>query len=104
MHEGTNILSAAPFATDIRMKRGVFANVQQSFPRQLLVRLRKSVVAAWMVCFSDFSLWFSLPMSIWLSTGWIGLIFHWQAIARRACQMEVADGDVAWIQRRNVRY
>ena len=37
-----------------------------------------------MVCFSDFSLWFSLPLSVWLSSGWIGLIFHWRAITAMA--------------------
>lgn len=26
-----------------------------------------------------FCLWFSLPLAIWLSSGWIGLILHWQA-------------------------
>jgi hypothetical protein len=26
------------------------------------------------------SLWFSLPLAIWLSSGWIGLLSHWQAI------------------------
>jgi hypothetical protein len=41
---------------------------------------RPSMFACLMVCFSDFSLWFSLPLSVWLSSGWIGLIFHWQAI------------------------
>jgi hypothetical protein len=31
------------------------------------------------------------------------LIFHWQAIARRACQTEVAAGDITSIHQRNVR-
>ena len=104
MREGTNILCAAPFAIDTqRMKRGTSENVQRGSRRQLRVRLRKSAVACWMDCFSDFSLWFSLPLSIWLSTGWVGLIFHWQAIARRACQTEVAAGDITSIHQRNVR-
>jgi len=104
MHKGTNILSAAPFATNTRrVKRGAFENIQPGFRRQLRLKLRKSPAVGWIVCFSDFSLWFSLPLSIWLSTGWIGLIFYWQAIARRACQTEVPDGDVMSIQQRNVR-
>jgi hypothetical protein len=40
------------------------------------------------VCFSDFSLWFSLPLSVWLSSGWIGLIFHWRAITAMACPVK----------------
>ena len=104
MREGTNILCAAPFAIDTqRMKRGTSENVQRGSRRQLRVRLRKSAVACWMNSFSDFSLWFSLPLSIWLSTGWVGLIFHWQAIARSACQTEVAAGDITSIHQRNVR-
>jgi hypothetical protein len=35
-----------------------------------------------MVCITDFSLWFSLPTSIWLTAGWVGLIVHWQAISK----------------------
>lgn len=104
MYEVSNILSAAPFATDTqRVKSGAFENVRPGFRRQLRLRLRNSAAAGWMICFSDFSLWFSLPLSIWLSTGWVGLIFHWQAIARRACQTEVATGEMLSIQQRNVR-
>ena len=55
---------------------------------QLRFKLGSSALARMMVCFTDFSLWFSLPLSIRLTTGWIGLIFHWQAIAKMACQME----------------
>lgn len=35
-----------------------------------------------MVHFAEFSLWFSPPLSIWLSTGWVGLISCWQAISK----------------------
>jgi hypothetical protein len=41
-----------------------------------------------MICLSDLSLWFSLPLSIWLSSGWIGLIFHWQAVTAMACPVK----------------
>jgi len=34
------------------------------------------------------SLWFSLPLVIWLSSGWIGLLGHWQALAGFPCLME----------------
>jgi hypothetical protein len=104
MHEGNHILSAALFPTGIpQTRRGAFENVLPGFRRQLRLKLRKSPAAGWMICFSDFSLWFSLPLSIWLSTGWVGLIFHWQAIAKRTCQAEVAAGDMMSIQQRNVR-
>jgi hypothetical protein len=72
MHEVINILSMRAFANIRRMKRGAFEV------------LRSSPVALWTDCFSDFSLWFSLPLSIWLTTGWVGLIFHCQAIATMA--------------------
>jgi hypothetical protein len=28
------------------------------------------------------SLWLSLPLAIWLSSGWMGLLIHWQASLR----------------------
>jgi len=88
MHEGTNILSAVPFVSKtLRTPPRVF---QPGLLTRTSLKLRKSPAAGFITCFSDFSLWFSLPLSIWLSTGWIGLIFHWQAIAGRACQAEVA--------------
>jgi hypothetical protein len=33
-----------------------------------------------MDCFYSVCYWFSLPLSIWLTTGWIGLILHWQVL------------------------
>jgi hypothetical protein len=39
----------------------------------------------WFCCLS---LWFSLPLSIWLSTGWIGLFLHWQVMPGAACLFE----------------
>jgi hypothetical protein len=39
----------------------------------------------WSCCLS---LWFSLPLSIWLSTGWIGLFQHWQALPRAVGLLE----------------
>ena len=62
---------------------------------QLRRELRRSFVAKMLICFTDFSLWFSLPLSIWLSTGWIGLIFHWRANSKMVCQVENAPQDAA---------
>jgi hypothetical protein len=39
-----------------------------------------------------YCLWFSLPLSIWLSSGWIGLLFYWQALSRAACLVEKLMG------------
>jgi hypothetical protein len=39
----------------------------------------------WVCCLS---LWLSLPVSIWLSTGWIGLFLHWEALSRATCLLE----------------
>jgi hypothetical protein len=49
---------------------------------QLRLNVSSSAVARMMVCITDFSLWFSLPLSIWLTAGWIGLIVHWQAVLK----------------------
>ena len=35
-----------------------------------------------------YCLWFSLPLSIWLSSGWIGLLLYWQALSGAACLVE----------------
>jgi hypothetical protein len=88
MHEGTDILNAAPCASNTRRTQP--PAFQPGLLTRMSLKLRHSRAAGFITCFSDFSLWFSLPLSIWLSTGWIGLIFHWQAIASRTCQMEVA--------------
>ncbi len=56
-----------------------------------------------MNCFSDFCLWFSLPLSIWLSMGWVGLIFCWQAIPVAACRMERMPSEDRLTIRRRVR-
>jgi hypothetical protein len=41
-----------------------------------------------MDCFFCLSLWFSLPLSIWLSSGWVGLLLNWQALSGAACLLE----------------
>ena len=33
-------------------------------------------------------LWLSLPLAIWLSSGWIGLLLQWQALSGAACLLE----------------
>ncbi len=38
--------------------------------------------------YSFYCLWFSLPLSIWLSTGSIGLLLYWQALSAAACLLE----------------
>lgn len=35
-----------------------------------------------------YCLWFSLPLSIWLSSGWIGLFLYWQVLSGAACMVE----------------
>jgi hypothetical protein len=41
----------------------------------------------WFYC-----LWFSLPLSIWLSNGSIGLLLYWQALLGVACLRERLTG------------
>jgi hypothetical protein len=39
-----------------------------------------------------YCLWFSLPLSIWLSSGWFGLLFYWQALSGAACLLGKLTG------------
>jgi hypothetical protein len=41
------------------------------------------------------SLWFSLPLAIWLSSGWIGLLAHWQAISAAVCIFQRSEPEPA---------
>jgi hypothetical protein len=41
------------------------------------------------------SLWFSLPLAIWLSSGWIGLLAHWQAISAAVCVVQKSEPEPA---------
>jgi len=65
---------------------------EEDGPRDLVVGFRLRAGATFlgrlMDWFSCLSLWFSLPLSIWLSTGWIGLFLHWQALPGAACLLE----------------
>jgi hypothetical protein len=35
-----------------------------------------------------YCLWFSLPLSVWFSSGWIGLLFYWRALSGVARLLE----------------
>ena len=65
---------------------------EEDGPWDLLVHFRaklgNSVFGRLMDCFYCLSLWFSLPLSIWLASGWIGLILHWQALSGAACLLQ----------------
>ena len=49
-------------------------------------RTRQKTSAHWICSF--YCLWFSLPLSIWLSSGWFGLLLYWQALSGTACLLE----------------
>ncbi len=51
---------------------------------------RTATPGSWICSF--YCLWFSLPLSIWLSSGWIGLFLYWQALAGTACLVEKLTG------------
>jgi hypothetical protein len=46
----------------------------------------RSAPARWLCSF--YCLWFSLPLSVWLSSGWFGLLLYWQALSSVACLVE----------------
>ena len=65
---------------------------EEDGPRDLIVRVRSRLGSGFfgslMDCFFCLSLWISLPLAIWLSSGWAGLLLHWQALSGAACLME----------------
>src|SRR5579871_3479785 len=65
---------------------------EEDGPWDLMVRLRRALGSRFlgrlMDCFYCLSLWFSLPLAVWLSSGWIGLLLHWQALSGAACLLE----------------
>ncbi|MGA7343418.1 MAG: hypothetical protein WBE72_13210 [Terracidiphilus sp.] len=46
----------------------------------------RNVSVRWLCSF--YCLWFSLPLSIWLSSGWFGLLLYWQTLSGAACLVE----------------
>ncbi len=49
------------------------------------VRLCVGLLGRWLQHFYLICLWFSLPLSIWLSSGWVGLFVQWRAICGVSC-------------------
>jgi hypothetical protein len=73
-------LVRSPLAT-VRLP---YAFAAKNGPLQLAypcARFGTSLPGRLMDCFFRVCFWFSLPLSIWLTSGWIGLILHWQALS-----------------------
>ena len=51
-------------------------------------RLCVGLLGRWMQYVYLICLWFSLPLSIWLSSGWVGLFVQWRAICGVSCLAE----------------
>jgi hypothetical protein len=49
----------------------------------------RAVSVRWFFTFYCF--WFSLPLSVWLSSGWIGLFFYWRALSGTARLVDLLD-------------
>jgi len=65
---------------------------EEDGPRDLIARFRSSLGSSaagrlmdWFYCLS---LWISLPLAIWLSSGWVGLLIHWRALSGASCLLE----------------
>ncbi len=43
---------------------------------------RRAASVRWI--FTFYCLWFSLPLSVWFSSGWIGLFFYWRTLSGAA--------------------
>lgn len=67
---------------------------EEDGPWDLVARVRGALGNGFwgrlMDCFYCLSLWFSLPISIWLASGWMGIFLHWQALSGAACLLEKA--------------
>jgi hypothetical protein len=44
-------------------------------------RNRRAGAASISPVFTFYCLWFSLPLSVWFSSGWIGLFFYWRTLS-----------------------
>lgn len=49
----------------------------------------RSLPARWIRSF--YCLWFSLPLSVWLNSGWFGLFLYWQALSSVACLTDLVE-------------
>lgn len=56
--------------------------------RSVPMRLALNFPGPLLLCCSCLCPEFALPLSIWLDSSWIGLLLHWQAALRTACQAE----------------
>lgn len=69
---------------------------EEDGPWDMIVRIRgklgTGLLGSLMDCFYCLSFWLSLPMAIWLSSGWAGLFLQWQALAGAACLLEKMTG------------
>ncbi|HUA93645.1 MAG TPA: hypothetical protein VL991_13825 [Terracidiphilus sp.] len=65
-HEAELLLQAGILATECAALQNKWRNVARRF----------------------YCLWFSLPLSIWLSSGSIGLLLYWQTLSGAACLVE----------------
>ena len=66
---------------------------EEDGPGDLIVRLRFRLGGGFfgslMDCFFCLSLWFSLPVAIWLgNSNWIAILLLWQALSGAACLLE----------------
>lgn len=77
------VLAMLPIVRQPAQKRGA----PETFTRSCSWR-RSRAHRRFMDGFYCLSLWLSLPLVIWLSSGWIGLLAHWQALAGVACLLE----------------
>lgn len=94
MHENTTIWRFILSALAVWRLTHLLA--EEDGPWDLIVRLRTKlgagILGRLMDCFFCLSLWLSLPIAIWLSNGWIGLLLHWQALSGAACLLEKITG------------
>ena len=82
------VFATLPIIRQLAQKRGA----PESFAGNC-AWLRSRTYCRFMEGFYCLSLWFSLPLVIWLSSGWIGLLAQWQALAGVAFLLERVRSD-----------
>ena len=77
------VFAMLPIVRQLAQKRGAADSFAGSCPW-----LRSRAYRRFTESFYCLSLWLSLPLFIWLNSGWIGLLAHWQALAGVAFLLE----------------
>jgi hypothetical protein len=71
---------------DLQLERSIphLATQQGASLARLVASRPTGRAASVRLTFKLYCLWFSLPLSVWFASGWIGLFFYWRALSGTA--------------------